>query len=32
LKPFVPKTEHGMLKRYSRSVQSAHTGAVLKDE
>ena len=31
LKPFVPKTTHGMLKRYSQSVQSAHTGAVFKE-
>ena len=31
LKPFVLKTKHGMLKRYSQSVQSAHTGAVFKE-
>jgi len=31
LKPFTPKTKHGMLKRYSQFVQSAHTGAVFKE-
>lgn len=31
LKPFAPKIKHGMLKRYSQSVQSAHTGAVFKE-
>jgi len=31
LKPFRPKAGHGLLKRYSRFVQSAQTGAVFED-
>jgi dihydroxy-acid dehydratase len=31
LKPYSPEVKEGLLKRYSYFVQSANTGAVLKD-